>query len=314
MGWQYPIPPASQITDPKVFQQRRRLLQTLPLAGLGLALPQLAQGSEACPAPSAAHSIVPPIAEPASPITPKKYATGYNNYYEFSTDKEAVRILARRLTLSPWELTLSGAVANPLTLDLDAIAKLCLVERIYRFRCVEGWSMVVPWEGVMLKDIIALAQPLSNARYVRFRAIVNPKEMIGQRHPTLDWPYEEALRLDEAMHPLTLLATGLYGASLPPQNGAPLRLVVPWKYGFKSIKAVQHIELLTEQPTTTWQRAAPREYGFYANVNPEVAHPRWSQRREVPLGQSRKQPTLMFNGYAELVAHLYQGLDLQQHY
>ena len=301
----YPQPPSDQITSPETFQRRRQLLRTLPLAALGMALPKslLAQQCNAEPAP--------PI---DAAITPRKHATGYNNYYEFSTDKEAVRILAQRLTLSPWELTISGAVEKPITLDLDAIGKLCSVERIYRFRCVEGWSMVVPWQGIMLKDLIKLVQPLSKARYVRFSAIVNPKEMIGQRHPTLEWPYQEALRLDEALHPLTLLATGMYGDKLPPQNGAPLRLVVPWKYGFKSIKAVQHIELLTEQPTTTWQQAAPREYGFYANVNPEVPHPRWSQRREVPLGQTRKQPTLMFNGYAEQVAHLYTGLDLQQHF
>ncbi len=306
MGMKYPHLPASQITPHSLFLQRRKFLRALPWAAAGLVLPRSLLATEDC--------VSPPLPEFKSTITPKKYATSYNNYYEFSTDKEAVRILARQLTLEPWQLRISGAVENPVTLDLDDLQKHCIEERIYRFRCVEGWSMVVPWNGVMLKDIIALAQPLSKARYVRFSSVLNPKEMIGQRRPTLDWPYQEALRIDEAMHPLTLLATGMYGEALPPQNGAPLRIVVPWKYGFKSIKAIQNIELLEQKPITTWQKAAAAEYGFYANVNPQVSHPRWSQRREVPLGQTRKQPTLMFNGYGEQVAHLYAGMDLTQHY
>lgn len=305
MNYPYPKPPPSDITSETLFRQRRSLLSAAPAILLATHSPNLFAGKECN------HLSLPDY---SSELTPKKNATGYNNYYEFSTDKEAVRILAKSLTLSPWTITLSGAVEKPLTLDLDAINKLCQVERIYRFRCVEGWSMVVPWSGVQLSDLIKLAQPLSSARFVRFRAHVNPKEMIGQRRPVLDWPYEEALRLDEAIHPLTILATGMYGSSMPPQNGAPMRLVVPWKYGFKSIKAIRSIELLTEQPITTWQKAAPNEYGFYANVNPQVAHPRWSQRREVPLGQTRKQPTLMFNGYEEQVGALYRNMDLATHF
>ncbi|MCK5789257.1 MAG: protein-methionine-sulfoxide reductase catalytic subunit MsrP [Ketobacter sp.] len=312
MGTQYRPPRPSEITPYSLFQQRRRWLRGLPVAALGLTLnPGAWAGPGSQPDDSCRALKLP---DPGDQITPKRHATSYNNYYEFSTDKEAVRILAQALTLSPWTLTISGAVETPVTLDIDAINKLCVEERIYRFRCVEGWSMVVPWSGVMLSRIIKLAKPLSSARFVRFSSIVNPREMIGQRRPVLDWPYREALRLDEAMHPLTLLATGMYGQALPPQNGAPLRLVVPWKYGFKSIKALQHIELVAEKPTTTWQQAAPAEYGFYGNVNPDVAHPRWSQRREVPLGETHKKPTLMFNGYAEQVAGLYTHLDLNQHF
>lgn len=305
MGGLLPKLKFSQITPQSVFQERRRLLQKMPLAAATYAW------SGSVWASACAEKAFP---SPMGAITPKKYATSYNNYYEFSTDKEAVRFLARDLTLSPWLLTVTGEVERPITLDLDDISRFCIEERIYRFRCVEGWSMIVPWSGVPLSQILDRAKPLSSARFVRFSALNNPKEMIGQRRPTLEWPYQEALRMDEATHPLTLLATGMYGDTMPAQNGAPLRLVVPWKYGFKSIKAVQSIELLPDQPLTTWQKAAPREYGFFANVNPTVAHPRWSQRREVPLGQSRKQATLMFNGYAEQVAGLYKNMDLKKHF
>jgi len=307
MAFEFPEPQPSEITSESDFARRRSLIKGLAGAAVMAGYSPSLLASDTCP---------PGITIPdySASLTPKKNATGYNNYYEFSTDKEAIRILAKSLTLSPWTLRISGEVENPITLDLDALKKLCTEERIYRFRCVEGWSMVVPWRGIMLADIIKLANPLSSARFVRMSSIVNPKEMIGQRRPVLDWPYQEALRLDEAMHPLTMIATGMYGGDLPPQNGAPLRLVVPWKYGFKSIKAVQHIELLSDQPVTTWQKAAAKEYGFYANVNPDVPHPRWSQRREVPLGESRKQPTLMFNGYAEQVAHLYRNLDMTKHF
>jgi methionine sulfoxide reductase catalytic subunit len=304
-------PPAiagSEITDEAVFLNRRQLLRQAAGVGIGLALtPSLFASAQDRCRPLA-------LSDLGAELTDEKAATGYNNYYEFSTDKQAVKFLARELSLKPWQLRISGQVEKPLTLDVDAIRTLCEQERIYRFRCVEGWSMVVPWLGIPLAELIALAKPLSSAKYVKFTALHRPSEMIGQRHPTLEWPYVEALRMDEAMHPLTLLATGLYGKALPPQNGAPLRLVVPWKYGFKSIKAVQSIELLEQPVMTTWQTMAPGEYGFYANVNPEVAHPRWSQSREAPLGQARKRPTLMFNGYAEQVAALYQGMDLQKHF
>ncbi|MCG8316833.1 MAG: protein-methionine-sulfoxide reductase catalytic subunit MsrP [Pseudomonadales bacterium] len=299
-------PKPSEITSKSVFDGRRGLIRALSVIAVGAAI--------STPVWSAIKCKPANYPKPDGAITPEKFATRYNNYYEFSTDKEAVRFLARDLTLSPWLLKISGEVETPLTLDLDDIRKLCVEERVYRFRCVEGWSMVVPWNGIVLAKILALAKPLSSASYVRFSALHNPKEMIGQRRPTLEWPYQEALRIDEAMHPLTLMATGMYGDMIPPQNGAPLRLVVPWKYGFKSIKAVQTIELLRDRPITTWQKAAPSEYGFYANVNPAVSHPRWSQRREVPLGQSRKRPTLMFNGYQEQVAGLYKHMDLSKHF
>ena len=305
---QYPNPAPSEITSERLFQQRRSLVKHLGIGLAAAALPKNLIAQTQCPQSALS------IPNPGLPITDKKAAMGYNNYYEFSTDKEAVRILAKALTLDPWKIRISGNVEQPLELDVDNIRKLCEEERIYRFRCVEGWSMVVPWLGVPLSAVLKKAKPLSSAKFVKFSAIVNPKEMIGQRRPTLDWPYTEGLRMDEAMHPLTLLATGMYGNPLPAQNGAPLRLVVPWKYGFKSIKAIQKIELLESQPTSSWQSIAPSEYGFYANVNPKVAHPRWSQSREVPLGQSKKQRTLMFNGYAEQVASLYSGMDLSTFY
>lgn len=306
MPYRFDQPKASEITSREHFMSRRNWVKNMGLGMLAASFPGLANSREFCATTLALPTL--------NTITEKKAATHYNNYYEFSTDKEAIRILARALTLNPWEISIQGEVEKPVQLDLDAIANLCEEERIYRFRCVEGWSMVVPWVGVPLHRILSLAAPLSSAKFVRFTALERPKEMIGQRRPVLDWPYSEALRIDEAMHPLTFIATGMYGDSLPPQNGAPLRLVVPWKYGFKSIKAIQSIELLREQPITTWQKAAPKEYGFYANVNPEVSHPRWSQKREVPLGQTRKQSTLPFNGYQDLVASLYKNMDLSVHF
>jgi sulfoxide reductase catalytic subunit YedY len=308
----YPQLQSFDITDQRVFQQRRKLLSSMSLGMLAAAAPPLTFATQQAASPQQCPTIT--LATIKDEITTKKAATSYNNYYEFSTDKEAVRFLAKALTLSPWTVSISGEVEKPLRLDIDDIRKYCQEERIYRFRCVEGWSMVVPWLGVSLSHIIKQAMPLSSAKFVRFSSITNPKEMIGQRRPVFDWPYQEALRMDEAMHPLTLLATGMYGENMPAQNGAPLRLVVPWKYGFKSIKAVAHIELMEQQPITTWQKAAPNEYGFYANVNPRVAHPRWSQRREVPLGQTKKKSTLMFNGYADQVSHLYSNMDLSQHF
>ena len=293
------------VTDYQVFQSRRQIVKSLSwglLATIGVPLAAKAD---------CARTIIQP---PKDQLTTFDNATRYNNYYEFSTDKSVVRHHAKNLTLTPWSVSISGEVEKPITLSLDDILRQCVEERIYRFRCVEGWSMVVPWQGVQLSALLKKAQPLSKARYVQFTSVYRPEEMIGQRRPTLAWPYQEALRVDEAMHPLTLLATGMYGQSLPPQNGAPLRLITPWKYGFKSIKAVTHIEFLTHQPKTTWQLAAPKEYGFYANVNPQVPHPRWSQRREAPLGQSKKKPTLMFNGYEDQVASLYSGMDLKANY
>lgn len=247
-------------------------------------------------------------------LTPFNSAIGYNNYYEFSTDKKAVSILAQALDIDNWTLELTGLVANSITLSMEDILGLGIEHRTYRLRCVEGWSMVIPWCGVPLAKIIELAAPSDQAKYVKFTGTHNPAAMIGQRRPTMNWPYTESLRLDEALNPLTIIAVGMYGKSLPKQNGAPLRLVVPWKYGFKSIKAITKIELTETQPITTWMEKAPSEYGYYANVNPNVAHPRWSQRREVRIGETKKHKTLMFNGYEAQVAHMYKGMSLEENF
>lgn len=300
----------NDVTDPSLFRERRRFIQTA-VAVLGSAW----AGRVAWPAHSHADDIITPASLNANGETPNslKEITSYNNYYEFSTDKEAVRILARALTTNPWSVTVEGEVENPLTLNItDLQQRYGQQERIYRLRCVEGWSMVIPWNGFPLRELLKEVKPTADAHYVEFVSLQRSSEMINQRHSTLAWPYREGLRLDEAMHPLSFVATGIYGDPLPKQNGAPLRIVVPWKYGFKSSKAITHIRLLREQPQTSWAKASPSEYGFYANVNPDVSHPRWSQSREVRIGEIKKRPTLPFNGYAEEVAHLYQGMDLQR--
>ncbi len=244
--------------------------------------------------------------------------TSYNNFYEFGTDKGDPKRYAHRLTTDPWSVEIDGLVARPGSYPLDGILKgMPLEERIYRFRCVEAWSMVIPWIGFPLASLLERAGVEPGARYVAFETLVRPEEMPGQRGRGLDWPYREGLRLDEAMHPLTILATGLYGQEMPNQNGAPLRLVVPWKYGFKSIKSIVRMSLVEKQPPTTWEMENPREYGFYSNVNPQVDHPRWSQATERRIGASlfsARQPTLMFNGYAEEVAGLYAGMDLKKQF
>jgi sulfoxide reductase catalytic subunit YedY len=248
--------------------------------------------------------------------TPYKDVTNYNNFYEFGTDKynpasEAPKYLHPR----PWSVAVEGLVKQPKTYDVDSLLKMFpLEERIYRHRCVEGWSMVIPWLGFPLGDFLRRVEPASKARFVEFTTLYDPKQMPGQNTRVLDWPYVEGLRLDEAMHPLTLLTFGLYGETLPNQNGAPIRLVIPWKYGFKSIKSVVRIRLVASQPATTWNRAAPNEYGFYSNVNPDVDHPRWSQARERRIGEFYKRKTLMFNGYADQVARLYNGMDLRKYF
>jgi sulfoxide reductase catalytic subunit YedY len=247
--------------------------------------------------------------------TPFDDVTTYNNYYEFGTDKEDPARNAGSFRTRPWTVEISGEVARPASYDLDDILRrFPSQERVYRLRCVEAWSMVIPWQGFPLRDLVGWVQPTSRARYVEFTTVHAPEQMPGQRRNVLPWPYVEALRLDEAMHPLTILATGLYNRPLPNQNGAPLRLVVPWKYGFKSGKALVRIRFLATQPATTWNVVAPHEYGFYANVNPEVDHPRWSQARERRIGEFRRRPTLMFNGYADQVASLYSGMDLRRNY
>lgn len=248
-------------------------------------------------------------------LTSFKDATSYNNFYELSTDKQGPAELAGSMRPDPWSVSIEGEVAKPGTLALeDLIKPHRLEERIYRFRCVEGWSMVVPWIGVPLADVLKRFEPTSRAKYVEFTTLFDPKQFPGQRRAVLEWPYVEGLRLDEAMHPLTLLAVGMYGQNLPGQNGAPLRLVTPWKYGFKNVKSIVKIRLLEKQPISTWMKAGPTEYGFYANVNPKVDHPRWSQARERRLGEFLKRDTLMFNGYAEEVASLYTGMDLKKNF
>ncbi len=250
--------------------------------------------------------------EAGEPPTPLADVAGYNNFYEFGLDKADPARRAGSLRPSPWTVAIGGLVKKPLILDVDRfIARAPWEERVYRFRCVEGWSMVIPWVGVPFSSLIQAVEPLGHARYVAFRTLGDPEQMPGLRSPVLDWPYREGLRIDEAMHDLTLLAAGLYGRRLPNQNGAPLRLVVPWKYGFKSIKSIVSIDFVATQPPTSWNVASPREYGFYSNVNPEVDHPRWSQARERRIGEFRRRPTLLFNGYPE-VAGLYAGMDLRR--
>jgi sulfoxide reductase catalytic subunit YedY len=247
--------------------------------------------------------------------TPLERVVNYNNFYEFTTDKEAVGSVARSFVSKPWQVVVDGMVHKPGVFDVHELMKdYPLEERIYRMRCVEAWSMVIPWIGLPLAKLIERVEPMSNVQFVAFESLKDPQRMPGQRGTVLDWPYVEGLRLDEAMNPLTILAVGLYGRLLAPQNGAPIRLVVPWKYGFKGIKSIVKITFVSTQPPTTWARQASDEYGFYANVNPAVPHPRWSQATEQRLGESGRRATLPFNGYAEQVAHLYRNLDLRANY
>lgn len=249
------------------------------------------------------------------PSTAYESVTEYNNFYEFGTGKDDPFDNAKDFVTKPWTIEIAGEIAKPGTYDVDDLLRPHqMEERIYRHRCVETWSMVVPWVGVSLADIIKRLEPTSRAKYVAFETLHDPKRMPGQERRVLQWPYVEGLRMDEAMNPLTLLATGLYGEVMPPQNGAPIRLVTPWKYGFKGIKSIVRITFLDKEPPTSWNLAASREYGFYANVNPDVSHPRWSQAKERPVGDFFKRPTLMFNGYGEDVASLYSGMDLAKYF
>jgi len=289
----------SDVTDEQVFVNRRHLLAGL--AGIGLA------GG----LPSALSA-----AQRAEELVPNEWEdiTSYNNYYEFGTGKSDPAKYAGALTTAPWSVEINGLVDRPAVYHLeDILQKMAIEERIYRFRCVEAWSMVVPWNGFELADLLNMAGVQSQAKYVAFQTLYRPEEMRGQNYPVLDWPYLEGLRLDEAMHPLTLMANGIYGKQIPNQNGAPLRLVVPWKYGFKSIKSIVKITLTDMMPPTSWSLANAREYGFYSNVNPQVDHPRWSQATERRIGGglfAKRQPTLMFNGYQEDVAEMYKDMDL----
>jgi sulfoxide reductase catalytic subunit YedY len=306
---------SSEITSHDLFLRRREFLRGAGWAVAGAALaPTLACGAEGevpPPAPTAGADAN-PFRSDEEP-TAFEDATRYNNFYEFGTDKSDPRRHAGSLRTRPWSVAITGEVEKPGVIDLDDLLRPHTAEeRIYRLRCVEAWSMVIPWLGIPLGAIIERFAPTSGARYVAFQTLLDPEQMPGQRSRALDWPYVEALRIDEAMHPLTILATGMYGRELPNQNGAPLRLVVPWKYGFKSIKSIVEIRLTRTEPPTSWSLQAPREYGFFANVNPDVDHPRWSQKRERRIGELRKRPTLPFNGYAEQVAHLYEGIDLRK--
>ncbi len=288
------------VTPKSAYMNRRQIMAGM--AGLGLA-------AIAPQAQAATEKLEP---------TPFDVITQYNNFYEFGTRKEDPARYASALTTKPWSIKIDGMVDNPGDYALkDIMSKMTIEERIYRFRCVEAWSMVVPWNGFELKDLLDLAGVQSGAKYVAFETLYRPDEMPGQRQPFLDWPYVEGLRLDEANHPLTLMATGIYGKPMPNQNGAPIRLVVPWKYGFKSIKSIVRITLTDKEPPTSWNKSIPSEYGFYSNVNPEVDHPRWSQASERPIGGglfTRRIPTLMFNGYEKEVASLYEGMDLRKNY
>ncbi len=302
----------SEITDPEVYLNRRAFMKAAGLAGLALGAASWMSSSQAAVKLTGVRKSPFSINELQ---TPYKDITTYNNFFEFGTDKDEPAKNAHTLVTRPWTVAVEGLIKHPKTYDIEELLKLVpLEERIYRMRCVEGWSMVIPWVGFPLAELIKRVEPLGSAKYIEFTTLMDPKQMPGQRSRVLAWPYVEGLRLDEAMHPLTILAVGLYGEVLPNQNGAPIRLVVPWKYGFKSIKSIVRLRFVEQQPVSAWTRAAPNEYQFYSNVNPDVDHPRWSQGRERRIGEFSKRKTLMFNGYAEQVASLYAGMDLKKYY
>jgi sulfoxide reductase catalytic subunit YedY len=308
--------PSSEITPEHIYNDRRNFIKNLGLILSSTALSTFTNTGFA--ALNTLPSFIQSKDHGNEKLTSFKDITSYNNYYEFGTSKSDPQDHAHLLKIDPWSISIEGSVGKPLKLDIDELIKLIPIEeRIYRLRCVEGWSMVIPWIGIPLNSLLKKITPTGNAKYVEFVSLKRPSEMIGQKDDMLDWPYTEGLRLDEAMHPLTILAVGLYGKVLPKQNGAPIRLVVPWKYGFKSIKAITKIRLVEKMPISTWMKANPKEYGFYSNVNPEVDHPRWTQATERRIGESLLSPRLktqMFNGYKEEVAHLYQGMDLNKNF
>ncbi len=309
----------SEITDEKIYHQRRAFLRAGSRAALavatGAALPGLMFPGEAAAQVAALQFKKNARFSTDEEINSLKDITRYNNFYEFGTDKKDPAKYAHMLKTDPWNVRVEGEVEKPADYQLeDLVRESQLEERIYRMRCVEAWSMVIPWVGIPLSALIKRFKPTSKARYVEFTTLYDPAQMPGQKRGVLNWPYVEGLRMDEAMHPLTLLAVGLYGKVLPNQNGAPMRLVVPWKYGFKNIKSIVKIRFTETMPNTTWNLSGPQEYGFYANVNPEVDHPRWSQSRERRIGEFFKRKTKMFNGYEEQVASLYSGMDLRRSY
>ena len=329
----------SEITPEHVYRNRRAFMRraglvaagTLATSGLatsacgrqaapGRAVPAgpsgaAGSGGAGSATPAAPGEVRATTDELGDPLTTFESVTNYNNYYEFSTEKEAPARLARGFKTTPWAVAVGGLVNKPKTYAIEELVeRFPQEERVYRLRCVEGWSMVIPWIGFPLHKLLAEVEPTAQAQYVRFETVKRPEEMPGQKDGFYPWPYTEGLRLDEAMHDLAILVTGLYGKPVPAQNGAPLRLAVPWKYGFKSVKSIVKIDLVEKQPTTLWMAAAPHEYGFYANVNPDVPHPRWSQATERRIGELRRRKTLPFNGYADQVAHLYKGMDLRRNF
>ena len=308
---------SSEITSKRAYLSRRDFIKVSALASSSLLLASCGVNTDSnsniqnlkTPLPSIKYDEFGDMANSFEAIT------NYNNFYEFTVEKDKVASLSRNFVTSPWEVAVGGLVNNPKVYALEDILQIFTQEeRIYRLRCVEGWSMVIPWQGFPLKKLLDEVKPKSSANYVRFETLYDPNQFPGQKSGWYNWPYIEGLRIDEAMNDLAILATGIYGEQLYPQNGAPLRLVVPWKYGFKSVKSIVKIDLVEEMPTSLWMAAAPNEYGFYANVNPEVNHPRWSQAHERRIGESGRQETLMFNGYGEQVAHLYDGMDLNKNY
>ncbi|MGP0020574.1 MAG: protein-methionine-sulfoxide reductase catalytic subunit MsrP [Candidatus Sulfotelmatobacter sp.] len=310
--------PSSEITPKSLYLNRRKFLASAALAGAaaatGVGLREIISPSTVALAGNKIDGIQKSPLSTTESVTPYKDVTNYNNYYEFSTDKDEPAKLAQKFRTRPWKVKIDGLVDKKQELDIDTILKMAPPEeRIYRHRCVEGWSIVVPWVGFSLSELIKRVNPTSKAKFVEFTTIFDPSQMPGQQRNVLQWPYVEGLRMDEAMHPLALLCFGMYGEDLPNQDGAPLRIVLPWKYGFKSAKAIVRIHFTDHQPQNTWNLSAPNEYGFYSNVNPNVDHPRWSQAKERRLGEFLKRPTLMFNGYDQ-VASLYTGMDLKKNF
>lgn len=328
-----PSIPSEEITPKRIYLNRRRFMQATGtlVGGVLVGACRMPDAEEAAPPAPEAPAVAQPQAqapvvetdapivyadlsdELGDPVNEFKDITNYNNFYEFTTDKQRVAVLAKDYPTAPWQVAVGGLVDNPRTYTTEELLQFPQEDRVYRLRCVEAWSMVIPWRGFPLNALLEDVQPQSSAQYVRFETIYDPDNLPGQRFG-YNWPYVEGLRLDEAMHPLSILATGLYGEDLPTQNGAPVRLVVPWKYGFKSIKSIVKIDLVEEMPVSLWMSAAPNEYGFYSNVNPEVNHPRWSQARERRIGERGQRDTLMFNGYEDQVADLYAGMDLRANY
>jgi sulfoxide reductase catalytic subunit YedY len=316
----------SEITPEHIYLDRRKFMVGIGALITGMVMSACAEPSDRpAPAPAPSVTVEPTRVVPTTfpraaaetdelgdELTEYSSITGYNNFYEFTLHKEGVARLARDFQTSPWEVEVGGLVLRPRTFGMDDLLELEQEERVYRMRCVEGWSMVIPWIGFPLWRLLEEVEPTAEAKYVRLETLHDPAQMPGQKSGVIDWPYVEGLRLDEAMHDLTILATGIYGRPLRPENGAPVRLVVPWKYGFKDIKSIVKIDLVEEMPTSSWMASAPREYGFYANVNPNVAHPRWSQASERRIGESGRRRTLLYNGYEEEVAHLYDGMDLRK--